>query len=150
MGAWDYLGDLVKRRRDKNTTSQPVQTANAQAPAASSSQSSTISSRTVDYGDSGGGGMNMVSAFTDLGDKLHKNALSTMQVFSNIENERRDRRRQAEQDAEAKRQFNEQMTLQNRDRNLNALDLLATQRFGAQQIANRKPSFRDALAKTIV
>lgn len=108
--------------------------------------SDTITSRQIDQPSSGGGGMSQLSAFTDLGDKLNKNAYTGIQLFSNLANERRDRERQTRMDAEDKRRFGITSGLQTRGRNLEALDYLAGQRGVAGNMASSRLPFRSALA----
>jgi hypothetical protein len=113
-------------------------------------QSGNVYSEELELSDGGGGGgMNYMSAFTDLGDRLHKNALSTADWFSGMRRADRGERRQAMLDAENKRQFNKNYGLASRDRNLNAMNYLAGIRGAAGTQAARRLPFRDALASTL-
>ncbi|MBN1294360.1 MAG: hypothetical protein JXB48_21165 [Candidatus Latescibacteria bacterium] len=121
-----------------------------QAPSTVSSDSGTITSRELELSDSGGGGgMDMMSQFSNLGDMIQKNALSTLSMFKDWESEALDRHRQARQDKEAVRQFDKNYALSSRGQNLNSMNFLANARANSQGIANRRIPFREALAKAM-
>jgi hypothetical protein len=108
----------------------------------------TISSRdTASSGSSGGGGMDMVSGFTDLGDKIQKNTLDTLNMFQTWRNDYLDRQRQARLDKENKRQFDKSYGLSSRDRNMESMGYLAGIRGAAGQRAGTMLPFKSALAK---
>jgi len=143
MNYRDYLTSLDEMERGKTAYSTST-------VAPTSSGSSTITSRELELPDSGGGGgMGMMDSFTNLGDKIQKNSMATMQMFYDWQKEDADRRRQAIQDAEAKRQFNENMNLSQRGVNLNAMDYLAGIRNSAQQRASRRLPFRSAVGSLV-
>ena len=92
-------------------------------------------------GSGGSSGMGIMSAATDLGDKLHNNMLGMVSYFRDS---REARERNAMLDAEEKRQFNIQAGQTDRQQGLQGIGLLAEQRQGADTNA-RLRSFRKAL-----
>jgi hypothetical protein len=103
---------------------------------------------TTDSGSSGGG-MDMMSGFTTLGTKIHEDSLESMQYFQDLEAARRERERQQKLDNFQMKQTGIENAQQNRAQNMEGLNFLAGQRLGAQTMANRRPSFRDALANSL-
>jgi len=82
----------------------------------------------VSSGSSGGGssGMSIMSAATDLGDKLHNNFLKQVSYFRDS---REERERNAKLDAESKREFNIGAAQTDRQLNMSNMGILAEQRY---------------------
>ena len=85
------------------------------------------------FNTSGGGGMDMLSGFTNLGDKLQNNAMKSMQMGRDWEQQNKDNLRQEALDEEEKRRFEIENRRANQSQALNSQDFLSRQRQQAGQ-----------------
>jgi len=102
---------------------------------------------TTDSGSSSGGGGMM--GFDALGGAMHDDSIQSMEYFQQLGADIYDRNRQEKLDAYSAEMERKKMAQQNRLQNMAGLDFLAGQRQNAQVTANRRPSFRDALANSL-
>ena len=86
------------------------------------------------FNTSGGGGMDMLSGFTELGDKLQNNGMKSMQMGRDWEQQNKDNLRQEGMDAEEKRRFEIENRRANQSQALNSQDFLSRQRQQAGQM----------------
>ena len=86
------------------------------------------------FNTSGGGGMDMLSGFTNLGDKLQNNGMKSMQMGRDWEQQNKDNLRQEGMDAEEKRRFEIENRRANQSQALNSQDFLSRQRQQAGQM----------------
>jgi len=98
-------------------------------------------------GDSSGGssGSSIMSAATDLGDKLHNNFLKQVAYFRDS---REGRLRDAQLDAENKRQFNVGAGQTNRVQNMSGIAMLGQARQSAEGLS-RQRGFRSDLSAAL-
>ena len=85
------------------------------------------------FNTSGGGGASMLSGFTELGDKLQNNAMKSMQMGRDWEQQNKDNLRQEGMDEEEKRRFEIENRRANQSQALNSQDFLSRQRQQAGQ-----------------
>jgi hypothetical protein len=101
--------------------------------------------RPQNYGKGGGGGgMDMMSGFTNLGDKIQNNSLSTMSWFESAELKKRADTAQKQEANEDRRRWEEENRQRNRGQNFNGLQMLAGQRENANANVG-KGAFKIAL-----
>ena len=83
-------------------------------------------------------GGNMVEAFVNLGDLLHKNSLSTISVFGDRQDKRRDRE-QRQREMELQKELEEKrMSQTKRGQDMQGLEALRNRFAGSEMDARRK------------
>jgi hypothetical protein len=132
--------ELIGRNNSTTQSSSSV-------PSTVNTSSDTITTEEIDLPQSDSGGMTPVDSFTNLGDKIQKNSLATLDMFQGWRNDYLNRQRQARLDKEAKRQFNKNYVLSSRDRNLNSMNYMTGIRSSAERRAANRLPFKSALAK---
>jgi hypothetical protein len=85
------------------------------------------------FNTSSSSGASMLSGFTELGDKLQNNAMKSMQMGRDWEQQNKDNLRQEGMDEEEKRRFEIENRRANQSQALNSQDFLSRQRQQAGQ-----------------